>query len=460
MSKKCLDFLFNSFLYQFDSCENQYSGYSDAEITHEIELYREYVLGHIDEIQDEVNKETEKLNVCIESDRGLPEEALYKQLVLYMDQVIIPDPLFCQSEQKSASTEAFGRLLGFPTNSGISRHEICKAIENIRELVPLIEAGFVVMMPMSLMHEAPKNLPIKYSPNAFSDVLPADILKAYRDSAHVSNMKKQGARFVVSDSDPLTLGTSILIDFARDPFASGYAYQFVESQIDEYDEESGEALMKFVLAKSISEPAFSAWVNQSINQAAKHHFESKYKEVIFSKQCGGMYLSRSDFTSRILKMMIERPSTEASLASLAMHMDLPVLSQLPLADLLSIRNNYGEAFHNFRNELNSKLINVDTFSDPAEIRRQLDRIAYELNNVQVKEVQKESRKILRTLGLDAVAFSGSLITSFATGGLTAVGAAGAFVKGVADVKKYCVEINENNGFFLWKLNKLSEKYSV
>ena len=75
-------------------------------------------------------------------------------------------------------------------------------------------------------------------------------------------------------------------------------------------------------------------------------------------------------------------------------------------------------------------------------------------------MQKEYRKILRTLKLDALALSSSLIATLATGGITAVGAAGAFVKGVSDVSKYFTDVNENNGFFLWKLNKLSGKYTT
>ena len=460
MSKKCLDFLYSSFLYRMDLCESQYSNYSDNELFEEITRYREYVIAHFCDLQSEISKENEKLNICIESFKKLPPEDLFKQLVLYMDQVVIPDPLFSQSEITTPTAEAFGRLLGLNGHTGVDRGDICKAINYIRQISPLIEAGFVVMMPISLMHEAPRDIPITYSPTAFSDVIPEEILKFYRSSAHVCNMKREGTRLVLTPSEPLTIGTGIHIGFADDEFSKGFAYQYIDAQVDQYDESTGRAQMKYSIAKSITAPQFSAWVNQSINQAANHHFEDKYNELIFSKKCGCMYLSRSDFTAQVLGMVIEQPSVESKMASLAMNIDLPVVSQLPMPDLLSIRNNYGEAFHNFRNELNSKLLSVDALADPADVKKQLDNISYELNSIQVKEVQKEYRKIIRTLGLDAIALSGTLIASFATGGITAVGAAGAFVKGVSDVAKYFTDVNENNGFFLWKLNKLSEKYSV
>ena len=145
---------------------------------------------------------------------------------------------------------------------------------------------------------------------------------------------------------------------------------------------------------------------------------------------------------------------------MALQLDLPVLNQLPITDILNIRNNYGEAFHNFRNELNSKLLSLDSIDNVESFRRQLDTISYELNNLQVKEVEKEYRKISRTLKLDALALTGSLIASFATGGITAVGAAGAFVKGISDIGKYYTDVHEHNGLFLWKLNNQAKKYEV
>lgn len=167
--------------------------------------------------------------------------------------------------------------------------------------------------------------------------------------------------------------------------------------------------------------------------------------------------SQSSLTTNILGIAIEKPSIDSELASMAINMELPVTSQIPLSDLLSIRQSYGESFYNFRTELNSKLLSVDTLSDRETISRTLDKISYELNNIQVKEVEKEYRKITKDLKLDALALSGSLVASFATGGITAVGAA-AFVKGASDIGKYFTEVNENNGFFLWKLNKRASKY--
>ena len=54
---------------------------------------------------------------------------------------------------------------------------------------------------------------------------------------------------------------------------------------------------------------------------------------------------------------------------------------MPITDILNIRQNYGEAFYNFRNELNSKLIGIDSEMDSTEFKRQLETIEYELKNI-------------------------------------------------------------------------------
>lgn len=173
-----------------------------------------------------------------------------------------------------------------------------------------------------------------------------------------------------------------------------------------------------------------------------------------------MYLTQSDLTAKVISMSLEKPSIESQLASLAMNIDLPVTDPIPLQELISIRNNYGEAFQNFRTELNAKLLAIDSLTDSELLQKELDKISYELMNTQVEEVSKEYRKIMRTLELDAFAMVGSLIASIPTGGLTAVGCAAAFVKGVSDVGKYLNGVHENNGFFLWKVRKEADKYKL
>lgn len=460
MSKKCLLFLLESFLYSNECVESAYSKYLDSQIVSELQRYREFVLENAEDIQNEIKQTHEKLNVSIESFNSLPTEETYKQLVLYMDQVVIPDPLFELTETKNAFSDVVGEYMGLQKTPCIEREKLIDVIDYIKCIVPLIEGGFVVMLPISLIHEAPKELAVNYSPTSFSNVIPAPVLAFYRSIAKVYNLEKCKNGLQMDPEKPLVLGTRIYIDFPDDIKSNGCIYQYMLQEVVEYDEDTKKALLRMYIPDTIDVRTFNAWVNQSINQAANHHFREKYSELVLARKSGCMYLSRSPLTAKILQMAIEKPSKDAELSSIALQLDLPVLNQLPVTDILEIRNNYGEAFHNFRNELNAKLIGLDAICDADAFRHQLDAISYELNNLQVKEVEKEYRKIIRSLKLDAVALTGSLIASYATGGITAIGAAGAFVKGISDISKYYTDVRENNGLFLWKINKQARKYEV
>lgn len=460
MSKNCLSFLLDSFLFLSECVAEGYSKYQDSEITSELEKYRNFVLENIENIQNEIKHTHDKLNISIETFNELPTEDVYKQLVLYMDQVVIPDPLFELTEERNPFSETVGQYMGLQKTSGIERQKLTDVINYIKCIFPLIESGFVVMLPVSLMHEAPKEIGINYSPTSFSDIIPIPILEFYRSIAKVHNLEKSDTGLRMDPSKPLMLGTQIYIDFPCDIKSNGCIYQYMLPEVVEYDEETRKALFRMYIPDTIDAPTFNAWVNQSINQAANHHFKEKYSELVLARKSGCMYLARSPLTAHVLQMAIEKPSKDAELSTMALQLDLPVLSQLPITDILDIRKNYSEAFHNFRNELNARLIGLDSIDDTDTFRRQLVSISYELNNLQVKEVEKEYRKITRTLKLDALALTGSLIATFATGSITAVGAAGAFVKGISDIGKYYTDVHEHNGLFLWKLNNQAKKYEV
>lgn len=459
MSKKALEFLENSFLFNTTSRDNIYSMYSDNDIYSELQRYREYILLSADEIRSEVRNDDNKLNVCIESCKELPTEDMYKQLILYMDQVIIPDPIFDLAEPKSPFSETAGQLMGFSTHEKVNKNKLCDLVDYIVCIIPLIDAGFVVMVPLTHIHERTE-IPILYSPTAFSDVIPKNILEYYRSIARVKNLESSEKGLIVKDEENLHLGTRILVEFADEDRLTGHLYQYMTTKVLDYDKKSGEAKFVFEPADSISEIEFTTWVNQSVNQAANTCFDKIYKELIFSKLYGCMYLTKSNIVSKTLNKVIDRPSKKAELATMGLSVDLPVTNQVLMKDLISIRSNYGDAFHNFRTELNSKLLSLDFCSDAESLCRQIETISYELNNIQVQEVEKEYRKISRTLKLDIVSMTGSLIASFATGGITAIGAAGAFVKGVTDVSKYFADVHEHNGYFLWKLNRQANKYQI
>ena len=454
MSRKCFDFICSSFLGDKNSLSSCFSRYNDDEIRNELKKYRQYVLTNIEEIYGEINNDKDSLNISLDSSEQLPTEDVYRQLLLYMDQVIIPDPLFQYTEEHTQITKASACLLGLTPSDRINKEDLCNAIKYVFEIEALIISGIVVMAPVSLFHEQPQKIPIRYSPSAFADVIPEAILEYYRSIAKVYNLVPKDGKIKVIMEKPLELGTRIMVEFTDNDCCGKSIFQYYHIKNGEKNN------MIFIPAESITNKEFDAWVNQSINQASNSHFNEVYQELILSAKCGCMYLTRSNIISNVLKKAITKPSKQAELATVALSLDLPIASTIPIEDLISIRQNYGQAFHNFRTELNSKLLTLNMNSDYDELKRQVDNISYEMNTIQVQEIEKEYRKIAKTLKIDALGVTGSLIANFTTGGLTALGAAATFVKGVFDANKYYTNVHEHNGFFLWKLKKRAEKYTT
>ena len=68
-----------------------------------------------------------------------------------MDQVIIPDPIFEMTELPTSFSDTMGEFMGLKKKEDFNREKLVDFINYIKFINPLITAGFVVMMPVSLI---------------------------------------------------------------------------------------------------------------------------------------------------------------------------------------------------------------------------------------------------------------------------------------------------------------------
>jgi hypothetical protein len=453
MSNVLFDFLTESFLFNNSYIETYYSTITEKELQLELRKYREYTRKNLPLIISEIQQGKNLMNISIESFGYLPDENMLKQIALYLDRVILPDPVFEYTNEKGHAHVPISRVMGINASLDINRKNLANDIKYMKGTTSLVANKFVKYFPVSLIHEPPKNLPIIYSENNYSDDLPPEVFNYFYEKAKVNNIERVDGHMCYREDKPLDLGTTIHVSFDGDTGHKGMIYQYMASKVENFDEKTGRISLLQHIPDTINELEFRAWVSQSINRAAIRTYSEVFNELVLSKQIECMYLAKSQFTADLLNLAIVKKDINTDLINLAMKLDLPVFYKMSLDEIISIRYNHGEAFHNFRTELNSKLLNLRTITDANELRTKLENISFELNEVQVLEVNKEYRKILRTFGVDIVLLTGSLITSFCTGGLTLIGAAGATAKGASDYAKYLSKVKENNGYFIWKLNK-------
>ncbi|RKI75212.1 hypothetical protein D7V90_23145 [bacterium 1xD42-87] len=452
MANIAFDFLASSFLFDERYIDDEYRIVPEKELVLELNKYHDYIEHNFVQIVSEVQSGNE-MNVSIEAIDDLPDEQLLKQLALYLDKVIISDPIFEIALHENTSQMPIGELMHLDMEKNINRRKLAYVAKYMKWSTPLVARQFIKYVPIALLHEAPRKLPILYSKDGFASELSKELYQFFYDRVRVNNVHINDGKMTYSLNEKLQLGTTIAVDFDDENRRHGHIFQFMQMQKVNFDETTGRFEMCQYIPDTISESSFRAWVSQSINQAAIGEFRKTFREVMLAKEMQCMYLVKTKFTEELLNKSLAKKSVDIDLANLSMNLELPVVNKIALQDLISIRYDNGEAFHNFRTSLNAKLIELRNIDDKETLAKELQRVSYEMNTINVAEVNKEYKKIARTLGLDAVLLTGSLVTSYCTGGLTLIGAAGAIMKGSVDYIKYLNQVKENNGYFIWKLNK-------
>ena len=455
MSHINFDFLTESFLFG-SQLEDGFLAISDQELEKELWKYREFVLSNIKEICGEVASDSKKIAVTIESFAKCPSEELLKQLALYVDVVVISDPLFELSEKRSDSTNVMAEYFGMNSNDAFDRKHLVDALKYMKKSTSLVVGNYVKYVPISYIHEAPKNIPFTYDLNNYSNCLPQPIMELLKRNVKVHNTFRIDGDLCVELDKPLVKGTGIYIYFPDCQLRFGEIVQYQESEIVDFDEKTGQIKLKFFTPDNISQSTFDIWLAQSVNKACLHMYEETFQEMYFASRLNTMYLTQSTLKSQLLSKELCEQSANSQIANMALRLDVPVFESSKIEDIICIRNNYGESFENFRTELGEKLLHLSGIKDDEQLAHELQEVTYEINDRYINQINREMRSLIRSLGIDATIATGSLITNSMMSGnnmLSLIAASIAAIDGIKDTAKLIGDVRERPGYFLWKLNK-------
>lgn len=455
MSHVNFDFLADSILFGKD-LDDDFEVVTENVLRKELEEYRAYVLKHFDEITNETIMDNKKITITIESFGNRPDDEILKQLALYIDCVLIADPLFGFTEEKNEMTNVWQKHLGINSDNSIDRKALASALKYMKKMTNLVVCNYIKFVPISILHEAPKQIPIRYDANNFSNCLPKDIMQFLRKNIEVHNVWKTQNGLEVSLERPLEKGTGLYLMFPGCPERMGEIVQYTNVQYVSEDRE-GHVSVRITIPDVISDEAFRVWLDQSINTASQKLYRETYQELYFSQMLHSMYMTRSTFKAELLSMGIDDDTTRSSIANLALKLDVPVLQGADLKDVIEIRQNYGESFKNFRCELGEKLIRLRGIKNADDLKRELDIASYEINESCINNMGKEVASLRRAVGIDGLVLTGTLLASYVTGGLSLIGSAAAAFSAMKDTTKLFGDIRENPGYFLWKIDKKNNK---
>lgn len=455
MSHIIFDFLTESFLFG-SGLDDKFNSFSERELEKELNRYREYVISNMTEIYKEIIYDFKKIAVTIESFSERPSEELLKQLALYVDVITISDPLFELTEKKSTSTKVMAEYYGMDSDETIDREKLVDVLKYMKESTVLIVCNYVKYIPLSYLHEAPLNVPITYDANNYSKSLPEPIMEFLKKNIQIHNTVRSDRGLCVEFDKPLTKGTGLFIHFSDCGFRNGEIVQYQESEVVHFDENTGRFTLRFFTPDIISQETFNIWLEQSVNKACLHMYNETFQEMYLASRLNTMYLTQSTLKAQMMSIEMGKQSIDTKIANMALQLDVPILENSKISDIISIRNDYGESFANFRTELGEKLLHLSHIVDAEQLENELQEVTYAINETYISQIKQETRSLIRSLGIETTIATGSLITNNMMSGnnmLSLIAASIAAIGGIKDTVKLFGDIRERPGYFLWKLDK-------
>ena len=453
MGSVAFEFLTESLLFDDSLLDESYGSVSEADLNAELGRYREHIISNIGVLLNEIVENECSLRVFT-GQHHLPTRRLI-QSALYLDQVVLSDPIFPFTRRASQSDISLGSALGLAEERTIDRSRLARCVSEIKSMTPMVACDYLKIFPVSYYRESKGIIPLTYSKTGFSDVLPDKILTKYRDCADVRCLRKDSGRLIVDES--LRIGRNICIHFRGDNLDNIMCYSLFDSTSTVVDE--GKMRMRVEMEQSNVLPEighFRDWVNQSINQFARTHFSQVMELLGFSKAFGTSYLTSSEFIHSLLGEHDPNESIRDYATNCVLNLDLPYLENVSVEDLMSVRSRDGDAFQSFRSMLEGELGKLRTETDPRTLNVKIESAMHELSVAKTALIDQKIKQLQKSLLVDSVVAVGGLAATVVTSGSSMAASFAALANGVHSYFAFRQECSDNPSYFLWRV-KPNEK---
>ncbi|MFM5746406.1 hypothetical protein [Aeromonas caviae] len=455
MGSYIYDFLNDSVLLDKSLVSRNYQGLSESRLVQELSQYRTYCIMNLPSISYEIKEHNGKLSSM--GSEFFINDSLLKHAALYMDQLVLPDPIFPFSMPPHEQSAVFSQMLGFNQDGSIDRVKLAFTAQQIISLRPFVAGNYVKFYPHSYHTEPAINIPGGYSEVGFSDLLPEPILKFFKDRAKVLSLEKVPNGYkLCNDLFPCR---GIGLSFDGDAEDNIEIYNLFEQEVISLDDETKSIYCKMILPdRPPSITQFNDWVDQSTNKSAYEYFKNTVSNVSLARSLNSSYTSSIRLESELLRthFFTGDKSIQTNTFDSIMKMDLPFLQGVNAHDLMSIRQNDGEEFANFRRELESSLKELRYEQDPLIVQRKIQDIEHEIFESQVQKINTKVKSIKQVSFADLSIAVIGLSASIATSGLSLLGTLAALAHGAKTFGEYRDKVTENPAFFAWKIKNSAQ----
>ncbi|WP_158819904.1 hypothetical protein [Granulicella sp. S156] len=450
MGSRTYEFLAESLLFNQTLVAEEFESVSEQELEKELRRYYDFATKEAATVESEIS--TDPSNLVVVSDEQINLAHLV-QSSLYVNQYVFDDPLLPLVERLDRTADAMNQYLGMKQDDGIDRRKLARVAGLLKSVTPFVAGNFLKLLPLRPIRPAGKPLEINYSPTAYDDALPSEIMKLFREAAVVKSMTKVDRGFRLENG--LRPGRAINIDFGDDTGKADFMYLLWKHEVIDMDEKTHIVRGTFTLPDDVPDAAyFDHWLKQSVNQAALELFTRIERQFAFAARLNAVLGSRSELTYRAVQKVLEpQSSIPVHTANTFLNLDLPVLAGVSPEDIMRIRQDEGEAFQRFRLLLDQKLSSIREKDDPAEANRAADYAVHELTQVRMDEIDAKMKGVKEKLATNAMIAGLGLAATVQTAGVGLLSTAVAFATIGKTIFDYRQDVKRHPAFFLWKVLK-------
>jgi len=452
------DFAAESFLLNEASIADRYSRYTDSELRAELARYRDYCLAKRAELHQEALPAEGTTSLVASA--GTTSLTLLSRGALYLNRFVVSDPLFKLTAPESDVSRSFGDMvLSRERSAEVDRDDLVKAAQYLKAIAPFVGADYVRLLPFSIAFEPPAQLPLRYSESQFKELLPPKLLEFLRSKARLKELVRDKGRLLVMHDPPKGPCRGIAIAFDGTDSTGAYMFNLWETRATEFSEDSRR--FKFAMQLPDTPPEkeqYDIWVEQSLNSSAADEFRKAQCSAEAAAALRSMYLAPHPLAAELMNFRIQADEgIEPFVTAQALAMDVPWLDGINPATLMSVREQDGEAFANFRTAFEAKFRELRTITDSDKLKTSAENAAHELLETQTASLEAKIYSLKRKLAIDGTLAAVAIKAAVQTGGLTVLAAIYAAASGVKVWNDYRTGVRDNPSYFALQLKREARK---
>lgn len=448
-----LEFLEGSFLFEQKHVDTTYQAISEEAFSKEVFLY--------------LNSQIHAANLLAASPRSLirtrlernrHEEkhvAALKNLALYVDQVLVNDALYeelvsqCPPEEVNLFKKSrLSNALAAETGEGSPfKEKVARNSKRILKRKLAYTSGFLKPIPFARIQSDPP----------MQAVFPQELLDWAESQAVVHSLRFEEDRITMTGRGVTEEAEGLEVGF------EGYEGMIFKLHgIMRRDFQAGPEGVRLqfnpVSARELLLKALPGYIKADAQEVLER-LALDYEVSLWLK---ATYIANNPFTAGFLDRCLgDAPhSIPETTSKIVMNLELPNVAALQLDTLLEARQKDGEAFKNFRVELEARLREFAGIQDASALQRKVTNVSHELHEVQLLKIRNTVASLHRNFLGDAAVNVVSLGIAWLTGGWGWAAPAVTAARMAKNLNDHQAKVRENPCYFLWKMSPEGQAYRL